>query len=745
MKARRLIAFLLVCVMLAGLAACGGNKGEAKTLVVSVEQGLEGKFSPFFYLSANDGTVVDFVSIGTFPVDRVGNPVLHGIDGETRSYNGTDYTYYAACNVDVTQNDDGTVYYDMTMRDDLEFSDGTKATIDDLIFSFYVYLDPAYDGNATMYALPIQGVEEYRAGMESLLSLLIKAGRDNKDFTNWDEATQTAFWEAYDKAAVAFVDEIKQFLVAEGLNTEADTWDKVIANWGYEVPADATEVEVFDTMLAEYDNDVLAMTGAETAGSSYSSLLENYDNYSMAIKTGNSADSITGIQKTGDYSLRIVTTEFDATTIYQLGSYIAPLSYYGDTSKYDYEANKFGFDKGDLSIVKAKTTAPIGAGPYTFSEYKDGRVYLESNPKYYLGEPKIKYLQCQESSEDTKISGIVAGNLDITDPSYSTDVAKQIAKENGLSEDEWDKFDGPVITTELIDYRGYGYIGINPNNVKVGDDPYSDESKALRKAIATMIAVYRDEAIDSYYGETASVINYPISNTSWAAPQTTDEGYKIAYSTDVKGEPIYTADMTTDQKYEAALNAALGYFEAAGYTVADGKVTAAPEGAKMAFGVEIGGGGQGDHPAFLLLKNAAAAFETIGIKVDIHDHAQSSDLYATYQEGVADMWCAAWQAGTDPDMFQLYHSEGSTNYYQIADDDLDELIMQGRSSADPTYRKSVYQSAMEIIMDWGVELPLYQRSDACAVSTVRVNVSTLPSDMTPYWGWSAEIEKLEMN
>ena len=71
-------------------------------------------------------------------------------------------------------------------------------------------------------------------------------------------------------------------------------------------------------------------------------------------------------------------------------------------------------------------------------------------------------------------------------------------------------------------HRNIGYIGVNPNRVKVGDDPASDASKNLRKAIATILSVYRDEGINSYYGETASVINYPISNTSWAAPVTTD-------------------------------------------------------------------------------------------------------------------------------------------------------------------------------------------------------------------------------
>jgi peptide/nickel transport system substrate-binding protein len=51
---------------------------------------------------------------------------------------------------------------------------------------------------------------------------------------------------------------------------------------------------------------------------------------------------------------------------------------------------------------------------------------------------------------------------------------------------------------------------------------------------------------------------------------------------------------------------------------------------------------------------------------------------------------------------------------------------------------------MEIIMDWGVELPVYQRSDAYIVSTERVDVSTLPTDMTPYWGWLNGVENIEM-
>ena len=93
-------------------------------------------------------------------------------------------------------------------------------------------------------------------------------------------------------------------------------------------------------------------------------------------------------------------------------------------------------------------------------------------------------------------------------------------------------------------------------------------------------------------------------------------------------------------------------------------------------------------------------------------------------------------------MFQLYHSEGSTNYYQIADDVLDETIMTARKSADQAYRKTLYQAAMEIVMDYAVEVPIYQRSECVLVSSERVDVSSLPTDMTPYWGWASQVETL---
>ena len=755
--AKKLLALLLALAMVLALAACGGsgtpaasgsgaasgsadNGGSehAANTLVAAATGFESKFSPFFAASADDQDVVDLTQLGLLVSDREGAPVLKSIEGETRTFNGTDYTYKGISDIDIVHNDDGTVDYNVTIRDDLKFSDGEPVTIDDAIFSMYVFNDPTYDGSVTMYSCPIVGLEEYRQNNTTLSALLASLGEDNTDFSLVTEEQQTAFWKAVNEGLVAFAQEIVDYVKA----TESPDLSVADAasQWGFDLDASATIKDFALAIGTQYDWNFSAME-AETAGSALADLIpEDVYNYSTTnVATGESAPNIAGIVRTGDYSMTVTTSEFDATFIYQLGIPVAPLHYYGDTAQYDYDNNSFGFPKGDLSIVREKTTTPLGAGAYTFASFADGTVYLDANPSYFDGEPKTAHINLKETQEADMLTGVQSGTLDIANPSYSKQVAQQIAEYNGT-----DELAGPVMTTELVDYRGYGYIGLAANNVKVGNDPASEQSKDLRKAIATVLSVYRDEGIDSYYGETADVINYPISNTSWAAPRVTDSGYKVAYSVDVNGNDIYTSGMTAEEKYDAALQAALGYFEAAGYTVTDGKLTAAPEGAKLEYMVNIGGGGQGDHPTFLILKNAADAFAKIGFTLTVNDLANASELYASYQSGVAEMWCAAWQAIADPDMYQLYHSQGSTNYYQINDSDLDEYIMTARESDDQSYRKGLYKAAMEIIMDWGVELPVYQRSEAYVVSSERVDISSLPSDMTPYWGWKSEAQNIVM-
>lgn len=722
--------------------AAATDTGSSDGTLVLADTGFEGKFSPFFAASSADQHVIDLTNIALLGADRKGEMILKGIEGETREYNGTDYTYYGPADCEVTENADGTVTYAINMRDDLVFSDGTPITIDDVIFNLYVYMDPTYDGSATLYSMPIAGLDDYRSSMTTLSKLIAEAGEDNTDNSLFTAEQQKAFWDAVNEGGAAFAQEIVDYCVSAGYAADSNDVATAASAWGFDgLAADATAKDFFLAIAEKYDWNFASME-AETAGSALSDLIpaDVYAYSTTGVATGADVDTVSGIVKTGDYSMTITTTELSNSMIYQLQLPIASLDYYGDRSLYDYDNHSYGFKKGDLSKVRSVTSAPMGAGVYTFNKYSDGVIYLDANPNYYEGEALIKHVNMKETQEADKITGVQAGTIDISDPSYSLEAANQIATINGGNSD----LDGSVITTRLKDFRGYGYIALSAENVKVGNDPASEESKDLRKAIMTVIAAYRDEGINSYYGDTATIINYPMSNTSWAAPSVTDDGYKIAYSTDVDGNEIYTSDMSGDTKYAAALQAALGYFEAAGYTVENGQVTAAPAGAKMEYTVNIGASGNGDHPSFQVLTNAAAALKTIGFTLTVNDLANASDLYSSYQSGVAEGWVAAWQSTNDPDMYQLYDSKGSTNYYEINDADLDELIEAARQTTDQDARKAMYKEAMEIIMDWGVELPVYQRSEATIFSSERVDTTTIPNDMTPYWTYQSEINKIAL-
>ena len=494
---------------------------------------------------------------------------------------------------------------------------------------------------------------------------------------------------------------------------------------------------------AAYGDDFITAAGVEKANSDYDGYMQEVTNAWMkeqgASQQGDrKVTSISGITKTGANTIRVETTSFDAVTIYQLGIVVAPKHYYGDNSKYN-GTTSFGFTKGDLTVVRNKTTAPMGAGAYKFVSFQDGIVSFERNDNYWEGTPKIKYIKFKEYSSDSdKTPALINGDIDITTPSISNTVVDIIKGANSNS-----ALIGNVITTDLVDYNGYGYIGICADVVKVGTDKASAASKNLRKGFATLFAAYREYTVNSYYGDRASVIQYPISNCSWAAPQATDTGYEIAFSKDVDGHAIYTADMNDEAKFAAAKTAAIGYFEAAGFARnGEGKFTTVP-----VYEFWIPGGGSGDHPTLALANKVKEVLDTIGIKIKVKDLANSNDLWDALGAHSLAFWAAAWGGSADPDMYQVYHGDNKTgsNHYGINDATLNTIIMDARATDVVSTRKTYYKQALNIILDWAVEVPVYQRKDCVIYSTDRVNINTLTPDRTPYWSYLSEIYKLEIN
>jgi peptide/nickel transport system substrate-binding protein len=797
MKLRRTIVALILAVSMMASFVPAFAQTTDTPLVVAYETFSE-KFSPFFADTAYDVDVAGMTQVSLMTTDRMGGIVYNAIEGETIPYNGKDYVYKGAANLTVKFDAEANVTtYTAKLREDLKFSDGVPLTADDLIFSYYVFLDPGYVGSTSLNSYPIIGLNDYRTQTTSavyekygkLADDMFAAGVDHvwAEGDAWTKAQQEGFWTSLKANWVADVQSIVDTVFAKYLanaeETIGYTAEEVtakeelktvlgIALWGFGEVKDKIlttksgktfdlNAEVYPTIedyynetYAAYAGNVVDYAGVESPngvdvfGQTKEAFIGEWGPKDDSMG-GQGVPNIAGIKKLDQYTVEVKTEGYSAPAVYSiLGIQVSPLHYYGDKALYNYENNQFGHPFGDLSIASAKSTQPMGAGAYKFVKYDNRVVYFEASENYYKGMPKTKYIQFKETASAEVPTGVSSGVVDAGEMSGTKANFETIAKLN-----ENNEITGNVVTTSKVDNLGYGYIGINADTVLVGTEPGSDASKNLRKALATVYAVYRGVAYDSFYGEAASVINYPISNTSWAAPQPTDPDYKVAFSVDVDGKDIYTSDMTADQRYEAALQAAKGYLVAAGFTFdeATSKFTAAPEGAKLAYEVIIPGGGNGDHPSFAVLTGAKGLLEKLGITLNINDPADSNVLWNALDSGKQEMWTAAWGATIDPDMYQVYHSsniigKGGTdsNHYHIADADLDKLILDARQSDDQAFRKAVYKEALDKIVDWAVEVPAYQRQNCIIFSTQRIKIETITPDITTFWGWLNDIELLEM-
>lgn len=780
---KKFIASVLVLAMVVGsLAGCGkkdtktdgGKTSKNDTLVIG-SPAFNSEFSSMFYTSAYDANVIELTQASLFDYDRDGILITDGSKGTTREYNGKKYEYTTAADMTVTQNKDAsgkiaTTTYNIKMRDDIYFSDGEKATVDDIIFQMYVCADTSYDGMSTFSSIPIVGMQNY------IYNSTVTSSVTDEEVTKYlatalktNTTLQTKVAEIMKSGVQAEIAEIEAGLQAKeayapytktykkSLADCTDLMDVIASNY---VPTGktldttkSTKDTVADDLVALYGTNYQALSKAlvinsggepslfdgDVLAAAKTALLEE----KVAKGEGKAVPNIEGIKKINDYELEVTTEGFEVTTEQNLNFTIEPMHYLGDKSLYDYENNKFGFERGKASEIKEKVNNPkVCSGPYTFEKFENKIVYLKANPKYYMGEPKIKNIQYKESQDKDLIPGVQKGTIDMAnDITGSKDTLEQV---KGLNSNK--ELTGNVLTTETVLNNGYGYLGIDSERVNVGGKKDSEQSKALRKGLATIFALYREKAIASYYGEAASVIQYPISNTSWAAPKQSDPGYKNAYSTDVTGKDIYTDSMDDTAKEKAAITAALGYFKKAGCTVSGNKVTKAPAGVKLDFEVTISGGGQGDHPAFAVVTDASSTLKNMGVNIRINDMSDPAAMFDKVDNGEADIFVMAWGGSNDPDMYQIYHSTsiGKSNKYKVSDKELDSLIVKARLSDNKEYRKTIYKKCFEIIMDWAVEVPLYQRENVSIYSSERIKTDTLPEDVTTFYKWNREIVNLEL-
>ena len=153
---KRVLAMVLCIVLCLGLVSvstgCSGSGAGKDAFVIMTDQ-LDGLFNPFFYTAAADGTVVSMTQIGMLGSKYVGGQVEVAY-GENEAVVVKDY--------DIVENSNGTTTYTFVLKNGIKFSDGHPLTMEDVLFNYYVYLDPVYTGSNTLYSTDILGLSEYR-------------------------------------------------------------------------------------------------------------------------------------------------------------------------------------------------------------------------------------------------------------------------------------------------------------------------------------------------------------------------------------------------------------------------------------------------------------------------------------------------------------------------------------------------------------------------------------------------------
>lgn len=660
---KKIISLILASVMALTLAGCSGNGGASAsgndTLVIGTSS-FNGIFSPFFYNTAYDAQAFETIFTSVCETNENNELVDKG----------------GSITAEEVKAEDGSVQtkYTIKLKDGMKFQDGKPVTIDDLIFTYYVYADPTYDGMATFStAIDIVGLKEYYYDDANYSTRVAQIGEDAKA----KAATEEGFLEYLVKSNCA------DWYAGDpnGDIGNGTTFVQYLKDEGYDADSVASDKDAFLQLLAKCEYEKYA-DGYDPVGWWTTELSKDYIN--AGLEDGIDVETIEGIQKVDDLTCTVLVNGINITADRQLAlNPIAPKHYYGEN-----------FKKGDLSGVKAKNDSPMGSGPYQWVGYENNVVTVKKFDDYFLGTPKIENIKYQVIDEEQKVNAVISGDIDITDPSASLEIMKE------LEENE--------IEYSLVGNPGYGYIAISAKRVP---------DKNVREGLMHLMT--REQAIKTYYGELGQVIQRPMTPT--------------------------LAEYPTDAKeywgYDKAK--ALECFKAAGYEQVDGKLV--KDGKQLS--VEVGISSAASHPSTPILTQMKSDMDELGAELVVSD-LDGSILMNRQQNDDIDMWVLAWGNATDCDLTQMFGSEytkaGGSNRTWVQDPEVDALLKQVTQTLDLEERKELVAKELDKIMSWATYMPVYQRKNLFIYNSNTVNTDTIPENTSTYYNYVNEIHLLEL-
>jgi len=712
-------------------------KKEEKPLVVALEGNAE-QYTPFIAESELDKFINKLSGVTLLGRTRTGRTVMNGATGETEEYNGRRYEYGGIADTVVTADEEaGTYTYTFNLRSDIKFADGETLDADDVIFSLYAVLDNSAGTNALTNA-GITGALNYRFNSpiaEDITDELLKEtlASDEVAVILRDRLYIPVLEEQYENVLSLYGDGSVNIYTSSYPDPDDLFVFFYCVESGYEKPEDGDKSTLIEDIAKGYGNNYRQFAG-RTVGdermfdeTAEYLAIEYLTKQQSGEETPEEVTNISGIKKTGRFGVS-VTVRGNGRALEEAlrDLIIAPLHYYGDESMYDYNAGRFGFERGHASdLTDGHRGEPVGAGAYTFSENAADGLILTANEYYYGGKAATRTIKLITAGDAAML--IADGSADITTAMSAADLTEQIETANRSLE---------KVNVFTLGGYGFGVLALNPQSVNIAGEPFSDASCALRKAIATAVEYYKEASVKEYFGEYASVCDYPVIDG--IIPDTQADYYSAPFVTDSSGKPIFDEDMTARERKEALKKACLGYLAKAGYKVSEeGVITEAPEGGRLVFSAEYGTMSEaGGHPAAAALNAASGLLAELGITLNV---VELSDPGLLYSDLASEAFELAAFYDTDTLVSSFLHG-----FYNINTDEINELISAAADAETEDAPAAYYAVYDKAINEYAALVPMYERSLNVLYSALRIDGSSFTPDMTTAYNWQDETDRIVM-
>lgn len=295
----------------------------------------------------------------------------------------------------------------------------------------------------------------------------------------------------------------------------------------------------------------------------------------------------------------------------------------------------------DLADDPAFGHNPVGTGAYVFDSWaRDDKMVLTAFADYWDGPAKIERIEFRPITEDaTRLLAFEGGELDMY---HGQVVPAELPR----------LLENSRINVQRVTGLGHAYLGFNLRNEQLADP-------LVRRALSHLLP--REAIVDRIYQGIGSVGDGPVS------PDAT------FYNPDL---PRYPYD--TERAIELLKEAGISNLNLRLHTNENPVRTQIAE---------------------ILQFEAARA--GINLTISIEEFGAFIDRIMDLETADFDLFILGWSGNVDPNyaMFELFHSEGGSNFIAYSNTELDALLEEGRRLPPGSEESNaVYREAQAIIM-----------------------------------------------